>query len=173
MRATARRLSLLQRRRKSASPPAKLEIEVTSQQGHTVLVGYGSIGHWIGEALSSAGVPLFVIDEKDDIVARLKARGIEAVAGSAPAALVAANLPHARALLVAVPEAFEAGQIVAQARAANRALFIVAHAHSDTEAAYLSNYGASVVVQGAREIAATMVAQLPPAASAMQLPQTS
>ena len=149
------------------------EIEVTSQQGHTVLVGYGSIGHWIGEALSSAGGPLFVIEEKDDVVTRLKARGIEAVAGSAPAALAAANLAEARALLVAVPEAFEAGQIVAQARAANRDLFIVAHAHSDTEAAYLSNYGASVVVQGAREIADAMVAQLPPAPSAMQQPQTS
>ena len=156
----------------SAKAAAAAEIEVTSQQGHTVLVGYGSIGHWIGEALSSAGVPLFVIEEKDEIVARLKARGIEAVAASAPSALVAANLLHARALLVAVPEAFEAGQIVAQARAANSGLFIVAHAHSDTEAAYLSNYGASVVVQGAREIAATMVAQLPPAA-AMREPQTS
>jgi CPA2 family monovalent cation:H+ antiporter-2 len=156
----------------SAKAAATAEIEVTTQQGHTVLVGYGSIGHWIGEALSNAGVPLFVIDEKDDIVARLKARGVEAVAASAPSALVAANLLHARALLVAVPEAFEAGQIVAQARAANKSLFIVAHAHSDAEAAYLSNYGASVVVQGAREIAATMVAQLPPAA-AMQEPQTS
>ncbi|MDP1910420.1 MAG: cation:proton antiporter, partial [Hyphomicrobium sp.] len=152
---------------------AEPELEVTSQQGHTVLVGYGSIGHWIGEALSSAGVPLFVIEEKDDVVAKLKARGIEAVAGSAPAALAAANLAQARALLVAVPEAFEAGQIVAQARAANRELFIVAHAHSDTEAAYLSNYGASTVVQGAREIAATMIAQLPPAAPAMQVPQVS
>jgi monovalent cation:H+ antiporter-2, CPA2 family len=114
-----------------------------------------------------------VIEEKDEIVARLKASGIEAVAGSAPSALVAANLAQARALLVVVPEAFEAGQIVAQARAANSALFIIAHAHSDTEAAYLSNYGASVVVQGAREIADAMVAQLPPAPSAMQQPQTS
>ncbi len=157
----------------SAKAAAAAEIEVTSQQGHTVLVGYGSIGHWIGEALTSAGVPLFVIEEKDEIVARLKARGIEAVAGSAPLALAAANLAYARALLVAVPQAFEAGQIVAQARAANRDLFIVAHAHSDSEAAYLSNYGASVVVQGAREIAAAMVAQLPPSASAMQRPQTS
>ena len=155
----------------SARAKATADIEVTTQVGHTVLVGYGSIGHWIGEALSNAGVPLFVIEEKDEIVARLKARGIEAVAASAPSALVAANLQHARALLVAVPEAFEAGQIVAQARAANSGLFIVAHAHSDTEAAYLSNYGASVVVQGAREIAATMVAQLPP--PAMQEPQTS
>jgi monovalent cation:H+ antiporter-2, CPA2 family len=156
----------------ASAKAAAAEIEVTTQQGHTVLVGYGSIGHWIGEALSSAGVPLFVIEEKDEIVARLKSSGIEAVAASAPSALVAANLLHARALLVAVPEAFEAGQIVAQARAANSGLFIVAHAHSDTEAAYLSNYGASVVVQGAREIAATMVAQLPPAA-AMREPQTS
>jgi len=157
----------------SAKAAAAAEIEVTIQQGHTVLVGYGSIGHWIGEALTSAGVPLFVIEEKDEIVARLKARGIEAVAASAPLALAAANLAYARALLVAVPQAFEAGQIVAQARAANRDLFIVAHAHSDTEAAYLSNYGASVVVQGAREIAAAMVAQLPPSASAMQRAQTS
>jgi CPA2 family monovalent cation:H+ antiporter-2 len=152
----------------SAKASATAEIEVTSQQGHTVVVGYGSIGHWIGEALTSAGVPLFVIEEKDEIVARLKARGIDAVAGSAPSALAAANLAQARALLVVVPEAFEAGQIVAQARAANAALLIIAHAHSDTEAAYLSNYGASLVVQGAREIADAMVAQLRAPPSAMQ-----
>ena len=79
---------------------------------------------------------------------------------SAPAALVAANLPQAGALLVAVPEAFEAGQIVAQARAANPTLFIVVHAHSETETKYLSNLGANVVVEGAREIAETMVAKL-------------
>ena len=157
----------------SAKAAATADIEVTSQQGHTVLVGYGSIGHWIGEALTSAGVPLFVIEEKDEIVARLKAQGIDAVAGSAPSALAAANLAQARALLVVVPEAFEAGQIVAQARAANAALLIIAHAHSDTEAAYLSNYGASVVVQGAREIADAMVAQLRAAPSAMQQSQTS
>ncbi len=157
----------------SAKARATADIEVTTQQGHTVLVGYGRIGHWIGEALSSAGVPLFVIEEKDEIVARLKAGGIDAVAGSAPSALVAANLLQARALLVAVPEAFEAGQIVAQARAANGDLFIVAHAHSDAEAAYLSNYGASVVVQGAREIAEAMIARLPKSSDAMQSAQSS
>jgi monovalent cation:H+ antiporter-2, CPA2 family len=145
-----------------ARPAPSDDVEATTQQGHTVLVGYGSIGHWVGEALAAAGEPLFVIEEKDEIVTRLKAAGIEAVAASAPAALGAANLGQAKALLVAVPEAFEAGQIVAQARAANAALFIVAHAHSDAEADYLSDYGASVVVQGAREIADAMVARLPP-----------
>jgi CPA2 family monovalent cation:H+ antiporter-2 len=156
-----------------AKPPVAAEIEATTQQGHTVLVGCGSIGHWICEALAADGVPLFVIEEKDEIVAKLKARGIEAVAASAPASLVAANLPQATALFVAVPEAFEAGQIVEQARAANRDLYIVAHAHSDEEAAYLANYGASAIVQGAREIADAMVARRPGGASAMQSGQSS
>jgi CPA2 family monovalent cation:H+ antiporter-2 len=156
-----------------AKPPVAAEIEATTQQGHTVLVGCGSIGHWICEALSADGVPLFVIDEKDEIVTKLKARGIEAVAASAPASLAAANLQQATALFVAVPEAFEAGQIVAQARAANRDLYIVAHAHSNEEAAYLANYGASAIVQGAREIADAMVARLPTNPSAMQSGQSS
>jgi CPA2 family monovalent cation:H+ antiporter-2 len=156
-----------------AKPPVAAEIEATTQQGHTVLVGCGSIGKWVCEALEGKGVPLFVIEEKDEIVTRLKARGIEAVAASAPASLVAANLPQAIALFVAVPEAFEAGQIVAQARAVNRDLYIVAHAHSDEEAAYLANYGASAIVQGAREIADAMVARWPGGASAMQSGRSS
>jgi CPA2 family monovalent cation:H+ antiporter-2 len=138
-----------------------------------VIIGCGRIGFWVSDALAQAGVPLFVIDEKDDVVARLGARGIEAVAGSAPAILGAANLGQAKTLLVAVPDAFEAGQIVAQARAANPDLFIVAHAHSDAEAAYLSNYGASAIVQGSREIADAMVSRLPLAPSAMQAAQSS
>lgn len=132
-----------------------------------------SIGFWLSEALARGGVPLFVIDEKDDVVAKSRARNIEAVAGSAPAALPAANLARANALFVAVPDAFEAGQIVAQARAANRDLFIVAHAHSDDEAAYLSNYDASAIVQGSREIADAMVARLSIAPTAMQAAQGS
>jgi CPA2 family monovalent cation:H+ antiporter-2 len=156
-----------------AKPPVAAEIETTTQQGHTVLVGCGSIGKWVCEALEASNVPLFVIEEKDEIVARLKSRGIEAISDSAPASLVAANLPQAAALFVAVPEAFEAGQIVAQARAANRDLYIVAHAHSDEEAAYLANYGASAIVQGAREIADAMVARLPIKPSAMPSAQSS
>ena len=148
------------------APPAKApvadDIEVTRQEGHTVLIGYGNIGRWIGEALVKAKVPLFVIEEKDEIVGNLKAAGIEAVSASAPPALVAANLPSAHALMVAIPDAFEAGQIVAQARAANPHLYIIAHAHSDAEGEYLSNLGATAVIGGAREIAAAMVARLPP-----------
>jgi CPA2 family monovalent cation:H+ antiporter-2 len=144
----------------AVAKPVSDDLEATSQEGHTVLIGYGSIGRWIGETLAASGVPLLVIEEKDAIVDKLKASGIEALAGSAPSALVAANLAKARALLIAVPAAFEAGQIVAQARGANPSLYIVAHAHSESETEYLSKLGANVVVEGAREIAATMVDRL-------------
>jgi CPA2 family monovalent cation:H+ antiporter-2 len=135
-------------------------IEATTQQGHIVLVGHGRVGYWVGEALEKAGVPLLVIDEKDEVVEKLSGRKLETIAGNGVAALRAANLAHAKALLVAIPDGFEAGQIVAQARAANKDLLIVARAHSDAEAAYLANYGASVVVRGARKIADAMVAAL-------------
>jgi CPA2 family monovalent cation:H+ antiporter-2 len=141
---------------KAAPAPAA----ATKQHGHAILVGYGRIGHWIGETLERTGVPFLVIDEKDDVVEKLKSRNVEAFAGNAAALLQLANPAGAAALLVAIPDAFEAGQIVAQARAVNGDLRIVAHAHSDAEAAYLSNYGATVVVQGAREIADAMATAL-------------
>jgi CPA2 family monovalent cation:H+ antiporter-2 len=144
----------------SASKVDPVPIEPTTQQGHTVLIGYGRVGQWIGEELEKIGVPLLVIDEKDDVVEKLKARKLAAFAGNGVATLQAANLAHAKALLVAIPDGFEAGQIVAQARARNKDLLIVARAHSDAEAAYLTDCGASVVVRGARKIADAMVAAL-------------
>ena len=55
--------------------------------------------------------------------------------------------------MVAIPEAFEAGEVVEQARAANPSLRIVARAHSDGAAAHLSRVGADIVVLRKREIA--------------------
>ena len=77
------------------------------------------------------------------------------MAGNAadPAVLRAANLPAARRLVVAIPEAFEAGQVVEQARAANPALRIIARAHSEDAVAHLSGLGADLTVLGEREIA--------------------
>jgi CPA2 family monovalent cation:H+ antiporter-2 len=143
-------------------------LKPTTLADHAVLVGFGRVGHWVGEAIERQGVPLLVIDEKDEVVDKLKARGVEAIAGNAITLLRAANLAEARALLVAIPDSFEAGQIVAQARAANPGLFIVARAHSDAEATYLSDYGASAVIQGSHEIADAMVASFSAMGSADQ-----
>jgi CPA2 family monovalent cation:H+ antiporter-2 len=135
---------------------------VTKQTGHTVLVGYGRVGSIVGERLLARGEPLFVIEDREDAVAGLRERKIEAIAANAVNALRSANLGAAKRLIVAVPDCFEAGQIVEQARATNAGLRIIARAHSDAEARYLKEYGASDVVQGSRETAEAMIASLDP-----------
>jgi CPA2 family monovalent cation:H+ antiporter-2 len=56
-----------------------------------------------------------------------------------------------------VPDAFEGGQIVQQARALKPDLVIVARAHSNAAVEHLSSLGATSVVLGERETAHAMV----------------
>ena len=121
----------------------------------------------ISEALRKAGVPLLVIDRRDRTTLRGRGeRGIEAITGNAadPEVIEAANLPGARCLLVAIPDAFEGGQVVEQARGAQPGLTIIARAHSEAEVAHLKKHGATVVVMGEHEIAKAMIADIPPTA---------
>ena len=85
--------------------------------------------------------------------------GLKSSAGSGAdeRVLRAANLPAARMLFVAIPEAFEAGQIVQQTRRANPHLEIVARAHFDAEVDHLAQLGANSVIMGEREIAEAML----------------
>jgi len=131
----------------------------TALQRHVILVGYGRVGSLVGTALRNAGVPFLVIEDADKTVARLREEGIETIVGNAvrPEILEAANVAGAAHLVVAIPSAFEAGQVVAQARAANPNLGIVGRAHSDAEVEHLSNHGADDVIMGEREIARGMI----------------
>jgi CPA2 family monovalent cation:H+ antiporter-2 len=140
----------------AAHPEA--ELEPTALKDHAVLVGYGRVGQLVGEALRQEGWPVFVIEDATDIVERLRDQGHEVVSGNAAEhrVLMAANLKDARLLLVAIPNGFEAGQIVEQARAANPDIDIIARAHFDAEVEYLSKLGANVVIMGEREIARSM-----------------
>ena len=74
-----------------------------------------------------------------------------------PTILTAANIAGARRLFVTIPEPFEAGQAVQQARSANRSLDILARAHSDAAVDHLNKLGANLVVLGEAEIADRMV----------------
>jgi len=134
------------------------DLQPTTLKGHAVLVGYGRVGQLVGKALVREGWPLLVIEDATDIVEHLRAESIEVISGNAAEhrVLMAANMTDARLLLVAIPNAFEAGQIVEQARAANPTIDIVARAHFDAEVDYLSKLGANVVIMGEREIARSM-----------------
>ena len=151
-------------RRKAPSPSraAAKAIPVTHLTGHTILVGYGRVGNLIGNDLKQKKLPFLVIEASDSTVSKLRESGIEALMGNAaqPEILKAAGLPESRNVVVAIPEAFEAGQIVQQARAANAYIRIIARAHSDAEVEHLQGLGADMVIMGEREIARGMIEEL-------------
>lgn len=159
------------KRREQAAPAPEPEpeeaprepIRPTQLRDHVVLIGHGRVGSAISKVLREKGVPVFVIEDDDDAVQGLKSEGLEALSGNAadPAILAAANLGTARCLLVAIPEAFEGGQVVQQARAISPTLPIIARAHSEAEIEHLAKHGANLVVMGEHEIAKAMIGHLP------------
>ncbi|TJV26519.1 MAG: sodium:proton antiporter [Mesorhizobium sp.] len=138
-------------------PPPK-----TALTGHAILIGYGRVGGLVGSALKDAALPFLVIEDADKTLAKLKADSIETVAGNAANAEVfaAANPEGANRLILAIPNAFEAGQIVLRARAANPGINVIARAHSDAEVEHLKGLGADTVIMGEREIARGIVEEV-------------
>ena len=106
---------------------------------------------------------MLVIDGDESHVEKARQRGLAAIKGNAadPETVAAANLPAARCLLVAIPDAFEGGQVVDQARKLNPGLVIVARAHSEAEIEHLRKHGATAVVMSEHETAKAMIAGIP------------
>ncbi|MBR0646125.1 NAD-binding protein, partial [Plastoroseomonas hellenica] len=131
---------------------------------HEVVIGYGRVGSLVAAGLHAAGRPLLVFEDLEAPCLAAREAGIDAVLGNAadPELLALANLAAARRVFVTVPEAFEAGQIVEQARAANPAISIVARAHSDAAVAHLKKLGADRVIMSEREIAHRMLEGVAP-----------
>jgi Kef-type K+ transport system, predicted NAD-binding component len=139
------------------------EIPPTSSlSGHVVVAGYGRVGRLIGEALHAQGHAVLVLEEEKECVAMLHRHGIATIVGNAAHddVLAAANLAHARALVVTVPDAFEGGEMVRVARLANPRLPIIARADSDASKAHLRQQGADLVVLAESELARGMLEHL-------------
>jgi CPA2 family monovalent cation:H+ antiporter-2 len=139
--------------------PTRAPVKVTQLTNHVVLVGHGRVGSVVAAELKTANVPLFIFESDEEIVDRLHKQGIEAIAGNAadPELATAANYPAARCLLVAIPDGFEGGQVVEQARAVNPQLPIIARSHSDEETEHLKRHGATKVIMGEHLIGQAMI----------------
>src|SRR5690606_39220454 len=113
-------------------------------------------------ALKRHGLPFLVVEDALKTIAKLREDDIETVTGNAANAEVfaAANAAGARRLVIAIPNAFEAGQIILRARAANPAIDIVARAQSEAEADHLTGLGANTVILSEREIARGIVEEV-------------
>ncbi len=134
-------------------------LRATGLSDHDVLIGYGRVGSLIGKGLAGQGRKMLVIETSGDGIEKARLDGAEVITGNAadPAILATANVAGARRLFVTIPEPFEAGQAVHQARSANPALDILARAHSNAAVDHLKKLGANLVVLGESEIADRML----------------
>ncbi|WP_447595268.1 YbaL family putative K(+) efflux transporter [Aquipseudomonas campi] len=155
----------LDRREGVGQPSGKVEADIPPpilERDHAILIGYGRVGHRVADRLQAAGIPLVVTEDNRASLDELRANGISTVLGNAarPGVLELAQVEHARWLLIAIANGFEAGQIAQQARAINPNLEIIARAHFDAEVDYLEQNGADLVIMGEREIANGMCQRL-------------
>jgi CPA2 family monovalent cation:H+ antiporter-2 len=145
----------------AAAPEAEIHDDrtPTALANHTVLIGYGRVGTVVADGLKRQGTPFVLVEDSEKRIAAAHAAGIEVVVGNAATSrsLNLANIEGAVTLIVAIPNAFEAGQAVEQSRKHNPSLLIIARAHSDEEVTYLRDLGANEVIMGEREIGLGML----------------
>ncbi|AOF82160.1 transporter, monovalent cation:proton antiporter-2 family protein [Methyloversatilis sp. RAC08] len=148
----------LEAREGIASAVAPDTSTATGIEGHVVLVGFGKVGHRIVMALLDSGHKVVVIEDHAEVVEALNGDGIPALYGNgaAPGMMEAARIESARFLLVAIPDALEAGQIIEHARRINPDIEVIARAYTDAELAHLEKHGATHTIIGETEIARGM-----------------
>lgn len=131
------------------------EPEPVAQRGHLVLVGYGRVGRYLCDRLDREDPPLIVISDEPEHVTALRQQGFKAILGNATQdkVLARAKLEEARALLLAIPNGFEAAEIARRARELAPELPILARAHHEDEIRHLERHGVDEVIMGEREIA--------------------
>ncbi|MEX2049925.1 MAG: cation:proton antiporter, partial [Steroidobacteraceae bacterium] len=143
----------------AAAPPGSSPADL---RGHSVLVGYGRVGSLVASALQRMGARFVVVESDADRVGELRERGYTLIEGNAASREIirAAGLETAERLVIAIPNAFEAGRIAKHARSVNPGIVIVARAHSDAEIRHLEELGANTVIMGERQIAIEMIAEI-------------
>jgi monovalent cation:H+ antiporter-2, CPA2 family len=141
------------RRQVSAGSARKADL-----RNHAVIVGYGRVGSVVGHALEAQGLKFAVIEQNQRIIEELRARGATAIQGDASArgVLDLAAVEHARLLVIASPDGFQARRILELARARNKRIGIVVRTHSSSELAYLIRQGVDRAVMGELELALEM-----------------
>jgi CPA2 family monovalent cation:H+ antiporter-2 len=127
---------------------------------HAVVVGAGRVGAVVIGALRRHHLPLIVVEADRGIAESLLAQGIPAVWGDAtrPEVMHAAAPERARIVIVALPGAMEAREVLRLARAAKPDILAVVRTHSDEDTVWLHAQiaGSGLVVMGERETALGM-----------------
>ena len=126
--------------------------------GQVVLVGYGSIGRRIAQALQQHDIPYVVAEQNRELVEDLRKQGIAAVSGNAadPAVLIQAHIAKAAMLVISTPDPINVQQMADTARTLNPGIEIVVRTHSEDESSLLRKENIGTVFFGEEELAKGM-----------------
>jgi CPA2 family monovalent cation:H+ antiporter-2 len=128
-------------------------------RNHAIVIGYGRVGGAIGKELKAQGLPFSVIERDHLMLASAQQAGVPTIVGDAAitGVLEAAGLEHARLVVVATPDSFQARRIVELAQTHKPGIDIVVRTHSETELKALEELKVGHVVLGERELAHGML----------------
>ena len=130
-------------------PTAVLPTTAERLQDHVVIVGCGRVGRHIAETLRLLDVPRLVIEADPDRVDKLVELGVPVLYGEAGNSeiLAHANLPHARALVITLPDDASALAVVSAAKQLAPNVHVVARASTFDGARRLRASGAGEIVR--------------------------
>jgi CPA2 family monovalent cation:H+ antiporter-2 len=122
---------------------------------NVILVGYGQTGARIAQSILDLHVDLVTIESNREKVDTLRSGGRHAIAGDAthPETLQAAAIEKAIAIIITLPNPFEARRVLETALTLNPKIKILVHAHNETEAGFYEKQHVHLAVTGQREVA--------------------
>lgn len=124
-----------------------------------ILVGFGRVGKHIEESLQDANMDIVAIDLNRSRVEAMRERGVKAIAGDATLEITLreAMISKAMAIIVAVPNPFEARRIVEMARELKPSIDVLVRAQTREEYAYFRKQNVNLPVLETQEVARRMV----------------
>lgn len=126
--------------------------------GHAIIVGYGRVGGMLADKLRRRNIPLVVVEDTRAKFEELAENGFSAILGNGANkdTINLARIECAKTLLLTIPNGYEAGEIVANAKALNPSITVIVRAHYDDEVSFIKERGADHIIIGEHEIAKAM-----------------
>ena len=127
-----------------------------------ILVGVGRVGKFITQHIHERHVDLVIIDRNREKVEYLRGKGFHAIYGDATSSEVLgeAAIQKALAIIVTVPDPFEARNIVESARAIKPYIRVIVKAQNDEEIEYFAQKNVRLTVNSSQEVSRRMLEHL-------------
>lgn len=127
-----------------------------------IVVGYGKIGREVCDNILDADIDLVIVDANRERVEMLRELGYHAITGDATyrETLHEAAIRKAAAIVIAVPDSFEARKIVDMARKIKPHIRLIVRADNDDEVRYFTKKKVDFVTTAPREMGRAIIHQI-------------